>query len=41
MWNGQDMVCDHIAATYNADLDRDLHQLPKLTVDHISTRFQK
>ena len=35
MWNGQDMVWDHIAATYNADLDRDLHQLPKLTVDHI------
>ncbi len=30
MWNGQD-----IAATYNADLDRDLYQLHKLTVDHI------
>ena len=35
MWNGQDMVWDHIAATYNADLDRDLHQLLQLTVDHI------
>ena len=35
MWNGQDMVWDHITGTYNADLDRDLHQLPKLTVDHI------
>ena len=43
MWNGQDMVVwNHIAAMYHADLDQDLHQLPKLTVDHIYlTSFSK
>ena len=42
MWNGQDMVWNHIAAMYHADLDQDLHQLPKLTVDHIYlTSFSK
>ena len=42
MWNGLDMVWDHIAVMYHADLDQDLHQLPKLTVEHIHlTSFSK
>ena len=42
MWNGQDMVWDLMAAMYHADLDQDLYQLPKLTVDHIYlTLFSK
>ncbi len=36
MWNGQDMLWSHIAALYYADLEQDLHQLPKLTIDHIN-----
>ena len=35
MWNRQDMIWEHIAAMYHADLDQDLHQLPKLAVEHI------
>jgi hypothetical protein len=42
MWNGQDMLWSHIAALYYADLEQDLHQLPKLTIDHINlTSFSK
>ena len=36
MWNGQDMLWSHITALYYADLEQDLHQLPKLTIDHIN-----
>ena len=32
-WSGLDMVSDHVAAMYHADLDQDLHQLPKHTVE--------
>ena len=36
MWNnGNYMLWDHIAKLYYSDLDSGLHQLPKLTVDHI------
>jgi hypothetical protein len=42
MWNGKNMIWYHIAALYHADLEQDLHQLPKLTVDHINlTSFSK
>jgi hypothetical protein len=33
--NEQYMLWDHIAKLYYSDLDSGLHQLPKLTVDHI------
>ncbi len=36
MWNnGRYMLLDHVAQLYYSDLDSGLHQLPKLTVDHI------
>lgn len=36
MWNNDKyMVWDHIAKLYHSDLDSGLHQLPKLTADHI------
>ena len=36
MWNNDNyMLWDHIAKLYYSDLDSGLHQLPKLTVDHI------
>ena len=36
MWNNDNyMLLDHIAKLYYSDLDSGLHQLPKLTVDHI------
>ena len=36
MWNdGKYMIWDHIAKLYFSDLDSGLHQLPKLTADHI------
>ena len=36
------LVWDHIADMYHTDLDQDLHQLPKLTVQHIHlTSFSK
>ena len=36
MWNdGQYMIWDHVAKLYYSDLDCGLHQLPKLTADHI------
>ena len=42
MWNGCDMIWNHISSLYYADLDQDLHQLPKLTPDHINlTSFSK
>ncbi len=42
MWNGCDMIWKHISALYYADLDQGLHQLPKITPDHINlTSFSK
>jgi hypothetical protein len=42
MWNGKNMIWNHIAALYHDDLEQDLHQLPKLTVDHTNpTSFSK
>ena len=42
MWNGCDMIRRHISALYYADLDQGLHQLPKITPDHINlTSFSK
>lgn len=42
MWNSKYMIWDHIAKLYYADLEQGLHQLPKLTVDHINlTSFSK
>ena len=36
MWNNDNyMLWDHIAKLYYSDLDSGLHQLPKLTTDHI------
>ena len=36
MWNNEQyMLWDHITKLYYSDLDSSLHQLPKLTVDHI------
>ena len=43
MWNnGKYMIWNHIANLYHSDLDCGLHQLPKLTADHIHlTSFSK
>ncbi len=42
MWNGCDMIWKHISVLYYADLDQGLHQLPKVTPDHINlTSFSK
>ena len=42
MWNGSNMIWHHISALYHADLDQGLHQLPKLTAEHINlTSFSK
>ena len=42
MWNGCDMIWNHISTLYYADLNQDLHQLPKLKPDHINfTSFIK
>ena len=42
MWNGCDMIWPHISALYYADLDEGLHQLPKITPEHIDlTLFSK
>ncbi len=42
MWNVCDMIWRHISALYYADLDQGLHQLPKITPDHINlTSFSK
>ena len=42
MWNGCDMIWNHISTLYYAGLDQDLHQLLKLTQDHINlTSFSK
>ena len=30
------MIWNHITTPYHADLEQDLHQLPKLTLDHIN-----
>ena len=39
MWNNEKyMLWDHIAKLYYSDLDSGLHQLPKLTVDHIALK---
>ena len=39
MWNNDNyMLWDHIAKLYYSDLDSGLHQLPKLTVDHIALK---
>jgi hypothetical protein len=39
MWNnGKYMLWDHIAQLYFSDLDCGLHQLPKLTADHINLK---
>ena len=36
MWNNDNyMLWDHIAKLYYSDLDSGLHQLPKLTTDHV------
>lgn len=36
MWNNDRyMLWDHVAKLYYSDLDSGLHQLPKLTVDHV------
>ena len=36
MWNGCEMIWNYISSLYYADLDQDLHQLPKLIPDHIN-----
>ena len=42
MWNGNYMMWKHISALYHADLEQGLHQLPKITPDHINlTSFSK
>ncbi len=42
MWNGDYMMWKHISALYHADLEQGLHQLPKITPDHINlTSFSK
>ena len=39
MWNNEKyMLWEHIAKLYYMDLDSGLHQLPKLTVDHIALK---
>ena len=42
MWNGKEFIWQHIAQLYHSDLEQGLHQLPKLTPDHINlTSFSK
>ena len=42
MWNGDYMMWKHISALYHADLEQGLHQLSKITPDHINlTSFSK
>ena len=36
MWNGKELIWNHIAQLYHSDMEQALHQLPKLTPDHIS-----
>ena len=42
MWNGKELIWSHIAQLYHSDVEQALHQLPKLTPDHINlTSFSK
>ena len=42
MWNGKELIWSHIAQLYHSDVEQALHQLPKLTSDHINlTSFSK
>ena len=42
MWNGKELIWGHIAELYHSDVEQALHQLPKLTPDHINlTSFSK
>ena len=42
MWNGKELIWSHIAQLYHSDMEQALHQLPKLTPDHINlTSFSK
>ena len=36
MWNGKELIWNHIAQLYHSDMEQALHQLPKLTPDHIN-----
>lgn len=36
MWNGKELIRDHIAQLYHSDIEQALHQFPKLTLDHIN-----
>jgi hypothetical protein len=35
VYNGKNLLWEHISRCYFADLDLGLHQLPKLTIEHI------
>ena len=39
MWNGKELIWGHIAELYHSDVEQALHQLPKLTPDHINLTF--
>jgi hypothetical protein len=42
MWNGMELMWNHIAQLYHADMEQSLYQLPKLTPEHINlTSFSK
>ena len=36
MWNGKELIWNHIAQLYHSDMEQALHQVPKLTPDHIN-----
>ena len=36
MWNGKELIWNYIAQLYHSDMEQALHQLPKLTPDHIN-----
>ncbi len=42
MWNGMELMWNRVAQLYHADMEKSLHQLPKLTPEHINlTSFSK